>query len=113
LDEARSRGPISPSKLTDKYDGYEPVVPLSAEPHGRFYPLLKILRDLQQEGNNTPLRSIVGERLKWQGDHILRSCGVTTFKGYAELVARMGLIDLIPPSYGPGTERMSLRQIRS
>jgi len=116
-DETRRYGAISPMELPDKYDRYGPLVSHSVGSNGdaasRFYQLLKILRDLHMEGNDTPLRSVVGERLKWQGDHIFRLSGVTTFKGYVELAAKVGLIDLIPPSHGPGTERLSLREIRS
>ena len=116
-DETRVHGAISPMELPEKYDRYGPLVSQSVESNGdaasRFYNLLKILRDLHNEGNDTPLRSVVGERLKWQGDHIFHLSGVTTFKGYVELAAKAGLIDLIPPSHGPGTERLSLREIRS
>ena len=113
-DETRLRGAISPMQLPDTDERYETGVFLSIESQeaaSRFLPLLKILQDLRKEGNGTPLRSMVGERLRWRSAHIYRLAGVSTFKAYVELAARAGLIDFIPPSNGPGTERMTLREI--
>jgi len=110
-DEARLQGAISPMELGDIDNRYEAEVSLFAEDvASRFFPLLNTLRDLLTKGNGTPLRSMVGERLARHGTYLYRLSGVTTFKAYAELAAKAGLIDLIPPSNGPGTERMSLRE---
>ncbi|SRR5258707_4941957 len=113
-DEARLQGVISPMELGDIDNRYEAEVSLFAEDvASRFFPLLNILRDFLTKGNGTPLRSMVGERLARHGTYLYRLSGVTTFKAYAELAAKAGLIDLIPSSNGPGTERMSLRESSS
>jgi len=111
--ETRLQGAISPIELPDTDDRYETEVSLSTQTYTapRFFPLLKILRDFLREGNGTPLRSRVGERLGGEGTKIYRLSGVTNFKAYVELAARAGLIDLIPPTDGPGTERISLREV--
>ncbi|KAF8336366.1 uncharacterized protein EI90DRAFT_3045515 [Cantharellus anzutake] len=104
-----------PSELTNTNHSYyeartDLVSPLGSDPKETFSPLLEALRQLRGVGIHTPLKSMIGEKLKTKIGHIYQSSGIKTFKAYTELAEKEGLIILIPRSNGPGTERMSLSQ---
>jgi len=108
LHGAKSPGIAKSSSELAGASGNKTMVPPpnSAFTPSAFHPLIQVLQELLPLGITKPLRSAVGEKLKANNPKIYQKAGVTSFKAYAELAARAGLVRLNPGK--PGSETISL-----
>ncbi|KAF9517023.1 hypothetical protein BS47DRAFT_593827 [Hydnum rufescens UP504] len=74
--------------------------------HISFHPLIRVLEKFRSMGTTMPLRSAVGSELRLVDPKVYERAGVRTFKEYAGIAERRGIIALIGGS--PGKEKITL-----
>ncbi|KAJ2929215.1 hypothetical protein H1R20_g7893, partial [Candolleomyces eurysporus] len=96
--DAKKGAPMAPPTSSDKAEKIPPALE----------PLIRVLRELRDEGMERPLRSYIGLKLMEKDPQVYKKAGVTRFSQYITMAESLGIIRMGGTGGVGGTEWIKL-----